>query len=114
MRNKYFARTCYVDGIKFPSKHEAEWYLLLKNRQKKGEIYNLKLQQRYEIVPAQKHGKETVRAAYYIADFSYTDANTGKLVVEDAKGYRDSVAYQLFRLKKKLMLYRYGIWVHEV
>lgn len=112
--NKYFAKTCYVDGIKFPSKHEAERYILLKSRQKKGEIYGLKLQQRYEIIPKQKQGKENIRAAYYIADFSYIDANTGELVVEDAKGYRDSTAYQLFRLKKKLMLLRCGIWVREV
>ena len=102
-----------MDGIKFPSKHEAERYFVLKYQQKRGEIEGLQLQVKYNLLPPQKYGKEKLREAEYIADFVYYDRN-GKLVVEDAKGYKDGEAYRLFKLKKKLMLYRYGIWVHEV
>lgn len=35
----------------------------------------------------------------YVADFTYTDNKTEKLVVEDVKGYRTDV----FKIKKKLV-----------
>ena len=44
----------------------------------------------------------------YIADFCYI--RNGETVVEDAKGYRTEV----YRIKKKLMLERYGIQIREV
>ena len=112
MRNKFNARVCYVDGKKFSSKHEAERYLILKGKLQRHEIQDLQLQVRYEIVEPQKAGNERVRASHYIADFVYKE--NGRLVVEDAKGYRKKAVYDLFKLKKKLMLKRYGIWVNEV
>lgn len=45
----------------------------------------------------------------YIADFVYTDAATGKLVVEDAKGMRT----RDYIIKRKLMLYIHGIKIRE-
>ena len=45
----------------------------------------------------------------YIADFVYYDRD-GNLVVEDAKGFRTD----LFRLKKKMMMYFKGIEIKEV
>ena len=112
MRNKFNARVCYVDGIRFPSTHEAERYLILKDRQKRGEIQGLCLQVKYELIPPQRKGKYKLREAEYIADFTYY--RNGELVVEDAKGYKKGEAYRLFTLKKKLMLQKYGIWVYEV
>ena len=112
MRNKYNARTCYVDGIKFSSKHEAERYFVLRYQEKRGEIEGLRLQVKYNLLPPQTYGKKKLREAEYIADFTYY--RNGKLVVEDAKGYKDGTAYRLFKLKKKFMLYRYGLWVEEV
>lgn len=49
------------------------------------------------------------RACSYVADFVYTTRD-GKLVVEDAKGFRT----EAYKLKKKLMLWRYGIDIKEV
>lgn len=47
-------------------------------------------------------------------DFVYTQ--DGETVVEDVKGYRDpaSAGYAKYVIKRKLMLYRYGIRVREV
>ena len=112
MRNKYFAKTSYVDGIKFPSTHEAERYLILKTKLKRGEIHDLKRQVKYELLPPQRQGKHKLREAEYIADFTYY--RNGELVIEDAKGYKGGEAYRLFKLKKKLMLYQHGLWVNEV
>ena len=51
-----------------------------------------------------KPGKLLEHECSYIADFC------GETVVEDAKGYRTEV----YKIKKKLMLERYGIQIREV
>lgn len=123
--NKYNAKKVSVDGIEFDSKKEARRYQELLLLQKAGEIYMLERQKVYELLPAQREpdtvgkrggvikGKLLERAVEYVADFVYTDKN-GKTVVEDVKGFRDGGAYAVFVLKRKLMLYRYGIKIIEV
>lgn len=123
--NKYNAKKVSVDGIEFDSKKEARRYQELLMLQKAGEIYMLERQKVYELLPAQREpdtvgkrggvikGKLLERAVEYVADFVYTD-KTGKTVVEDVKGFREGGAYAVFVLKRKLMLYRYGIKIIEV
>ena len=123
--NKYNAKKVSVDGIEFDSKKEARRYQELLLLQKAGEIYMLERQKVYELLPAQREpdtvgkrggvikGKLLERAVEYVADFVYTDKN-GKTVVEDVKGFREGGAYAVFVLKRKLMLYRYGIKISEV
>lgn len=123
--NKYNAKKVSLDGIEFDSKKEARRYQELLLLQKAGEIYMLERQKVYELLPAQREpdtvgkrgglikGKLLERAVEYVADFVYTDKN-GKTVVEDVKGFREGGAYAVFVLKRKLMLYRYGIKVIEV
>lgn len=126
--SKYRAKKVTVDGIDFDSQKEANRYQELKLLEKDGKIKNLKLQVPFVLVPTQfeeiviytpkRHKEKKVkkvveRMAQYFADFTYYDEN-GNYVVEDAKGYRGSVAYELFKLKKKLMLKEYGIKVVEV
>lgn len=123
--NKYNAKKVSVDGIEFDSKKEAKRYQELLLLQKAGEIYMLERQKTYELLPAQREpdtvgkrggvikGKLLERSVEYVADFVYTDKN-GKTVVEDVKGFREGGAYAVFVLKRKLMLYRYGIKIKEV
>lgn len=63
-----------------------------------------------------KYGKVIEHGVTYVADFVYTDAATGERIVEDAKGFRDphSSTYQVFVIKRKLMLHVHGIRVREV
>ena len=70
----------------------------------------------YELLPVQKdeNGKVIEHAAKYVADFVYCDALTGCWVVEDVKGYKKGAAYNIFVLKRKMMLYKYGIRVKEI
>lgn len=112
--NKFNARKCFVDGKKFDSVAEAEHYLILKDRQKRGEIYGLECQKRFVIIEAQNVGKKRIRETVYIADFAYYEHPSDRLVVEDTKGFKKGNAYQVFTIKRKLMLQKYGIWVHEV
>ena len=51
-----------------------------------------------------------VKVCRYMADFAYTDLESGRSVVEDVKGHRTEV----YRLKKKLMVACHGIEVEEV
>lgn len=109
--NKYGNRKILVDGIMFDSAKEARRYAELLLLEKSGEISNIERQVRYILVPAQKgeDGKVIERQMSYVADFRYTDKN-GHTVVEDVKGMKTEV----YKLKKKLMLYFHGIEVKEV
>ena len=112
MRNsKYGNRKTIVYGIAFDSRREARRYVELSLLQRAGEIRDLKLQEKFELIPAVKdeRGKVVERAAYYIADFVYIDKN-GQQVVEDAKGART----REYILKRKLMRWRHGISIVEV
>jgi hypothetical protein len=98
----------------YDSKKEAKRAAELKLLEKAGEITSLQEQVPYELIPSQYrivNGKRRCieRAMKYIADFQYVDKD-GNTVVEDAKGYRTEV----YRIKKKLMLYFYDIQIKEV
>ena len=97
--SKYHAKKTYVDGIKFDSKHEAEYYCTLLLRKKAGEITGFDLQPEYVLQEAYKRNGKTIRAIKYIADFRvyYPD---GRVEVVDCKGVRTKE----YLLKKKLLL----------
>ena len=109
--SKYRNRKTDVDGITFDSAREARRYAELKLLERGGYISNLQLQVPYELIPSQRNidGKVVAKAVRYIADFVYTD-RAGQTVVEDAKG----VLTDVYKLKKKLMLYVHNINVKEV
>lgn len=113
-QNKYGNRKTEVDGIVFDSKHEAMRWIELKYMERAGLIRDLKRQVKFCLVPTlEGEGKKIKqRAVYYLADFEYWEktADCWKHVVEDAKGVRTDV----YKLKKKLMLWRHGIEIREV
>lgn len=125
-RNKYFSREVTVDGKHFDSKKEARRYQELCLLERAGAIHNLQTQVKYVLIPAQREpdtvgkrggihrGKVIEREVSYIADFVYWDIKSDQMVVEDVKGYKDSTAYAVFALKRKLMLFMHGIRVKEI
>lgn len=104
--NKYHNKKTNIDGITFDSKREAQRYAELCLLQRKGKIQSLRRQVPFELIPKQ----EGERACTYVADFVYHMTDTGKMVVEDAKGMRTDV----YKIKRKLMLWRHGIRISEV
>jgi len=101
-KSKYNNQKTIVDGIKFDSKKEAEYYCQLKLLKQAGKIKDYRLQPRYELQPAfEKNGKK-YRAITYIADFAIIN-NDGTTEVVDIKG----VETQVFKIKKKLFEYMY-------
>ena len=114
--NKFHARKVVAQGQVFDSEKEYARYLELKLLEKAGEISQLERQVKYDLIPKQmdEEGKMIERPTVYVADFQYRDNNTGEFIVEDVKGYRRGQAYAVFSLKRKLMLWRYGIRIREV
>lgn len=104
-RGKYNNLKVILDGIEFDSKKEAERYSVLSTLERVGEISELELQKKFVLIPRQKGERE---CAYY-ADFCYRDKN-GNLVVEDTKGVRTDV----YKIKRKLMLYVHQIKIREL
>ena len=117
-RQKYGNKKVLVDGISFDSKREANRYTELKMMVRSGEISDLELQKEYELIPSQyekpsmQKGKPKCleRSVKYIADFVYKDNRTGEYVVEDTKGVRTPE----YIIKRKLLLYVYGIRIKEI
>jgi hypothetical protein len=107
MRRKYGNIPTAVDGITFASRKEARRWGELVIMQRAGLIRGLEPHPRYELVV---NGR---RVGHYTADFRYTDAATGAVVVEDTKSpaTRKEAAY---RLRRELMLAVHGIDVKEV
>jgi len=91
-----------VDGFTFDSRREANRYLELKLLERSGEISNLELQPRYDLIV---NGKN---CGFYKADFRYQEGE--KTITEDAKGMKTAV----YSLKKKLVKAIYGIEIVEV
>ena len=112
-KSKYHSSRTIRDGILFDSVKEADRYSELLMLEHIGAISDLKRQVKYLLIPSQKDpntGRVIERACTYIADFVYTNNRTGEMVVEDTKGVRT----QAYKIKKKLMLYKYGIHITEV
>lgn len=125
-KSKYYnIKTRASDGIVFDSVKEARRWEQLLLLQKAGKITELRRQVAYELIPAQYHtyprfskkgerlkdGRKLLeRKVEYVADFVYTDAETGENIVEDAKGIRTKD----YILKRKLMLAVHSIRIKEV
>lgn len=109
--NKYHNKRVNLDGMTFDSMKEAQRWTELKLLERAGEISFLERQPSYVLIPKQvRDGKVIERQTVYKGDFSYTDNKTGETVVEDVKGVRTKE----YVLKRKLMLWEYGIIIREV
>ena len=108
----------------FDSKKEYRRWVELSLLERAGEITNLQRQVQFILLPEQRApGTETYkkgprkgqvkpgpvleRKVTYIADFMYFE--NGEPVVEDVKGLRTKE----YVIKRKLMLYTYGIRIKE-
>lgn len=120
--NKYSNKKTIVDGITFDSKREAKRYSELLLLEQSGAISNLQRQVKYVLIPAQREpdtvgarggihkGKVIEKECVYYADFVYFDREKQEMVVEDTKGIKTTE----YIIKRKLMLYRYGIRISEI
>lgn len=116
---KYHNHKITENGKTFDSKKEFQRWQELRLLERGGKIENLQRQVPFELVPAMrepptigprggvKQGRTIEKAVTYVADFVYEQ--DGKTVVEDTKGVRTAD----YIIKRKLMLWKYGIRVVE-
>lgn len=122
--NKYNARKVVIDGIEFDSTKEGKRYLVLKKAQEAGVINELKLQPRWDALPAKKETyvehlktkdkikeRTIVQPIKYTADFSYI--KDGAMIVEDIKPCKSMISRDV-SLRIKLMKYFHDIDVRLV
>lgn len=123
---KYNNKKTIVDNIEFDSKKEAQRYIVLKEAEADGYIYNLELQPKFELIPAireeyVKHLKtkdkietRTVQLAItYKADFRYT--KDGVEVIEDVKASPKMASLdKAFLIKEKLFRWKFGFSIKRV
>lgn len=105
--SKYHAKKTVVDGFKFDSAKEAKRYIKLRDMAEAGEIYGLRLQVAFELLPSFECDGVKYRGMKYVADFVYH--RDGKQVVEDCKGFKTAE----YKMKKKLMAFINHINIEE-
>lgn len=99
---KHFNKPKYVDGIRFGSQKEANYYINLKLLRKAGELDVIILQPRFELGAG----------ATYTADF-LNFWNDGRVTIEDVKSPHGA-KMEKFILKKKLIEELYGIIIDVI
>jgi len=97
-KNKYGARKVTVDGIKFDSQLEADYYCNLKLLQRAGQILGFCRQARFVVT----EGTDKRRPTEYVCDFVvfYPD---GRTTIVDTKG----VETEVFKIKRKAFAEKY-------
>lgn len=94
---KYGAKKVTVDGIRFDSKLESEYYLHLKEELDKGNIGGFELQPKFELQESFRKRGILFRKIEYKADFKVLELD-GSEVIVDVKGFETTD----FKIKQKL------------
>jgi hypothetical protein len=102
-RSKYGNRRVKVNNITFDSQAEARRYGELKLLERAEKLHDLRVHPSFLLQEGFLHQGHSIQPITYIADFSYTEVETGETVVEDVKG----VETPEWRLKRKLFLKRH-------
>lgn len=109
--NKYGNRKTELNGVLYDSAKEAQRAAELALMQRAGIISDLRRQVKFELIPAQRReGKTVERPVNYLADFVYVE--NGETVVEDVKS--PATRTKEYVIKRKLMLWEFGIMVKEM
>lgn len=119
-KSKYRNKKIKADGYTFDSEKEYLRYYELKLLEKAGNITDLKIKERFELVPKTPRFKNSI---YYESDFTYTDENNN-FIIEDVKpdfsnlksekAYKKTNAYYIFKIKKRWLYERYGYIITEI
>lgn len=100
--SKYGNRKASADGIEFDSTAEMQYYQVLAARQAAGEISELEIQPRFEVIPGFRDmaGKRHA-PRHYTPDFQFKEQ--GRIVVIEVKGFKT----EAYILRRTLFLYQY-------
>lgn len=113
-RAKYGNKKQTVNGLTFDSKKEAEFYLMLKMRERLKEIDGLELQPVFALY-VEPPGRGRIHIGDFTPDFRYWErlpSGEDALRVVDVKS--EPTKTEAYRLRKKMAEALYGIEVLEV
>ena len=119
-RSKYGNKKVKYEGLKFDSEKERDRYIFLNKQEKLGNIQDLQLQVKYELIPAIKEEyvehlktKDKVKtrtvqlAITYTCDFQYY--KDGVIVTEDVKASPKTASLdKTFLIKEKLFRWKFN------
>lgn len=104
--NKYFNKKVVMDGRKFDSEKEGNYYLRLKQARMEGKISHFECQVWFKLIVNDFH------VCSYIADFVVYNRNGQKSIIDVKSEYTRKL--RVYIIKKKLMYACYGISIQEV
>lgn len=104
--NKYGALPTELDGYTFASRKEARYYEELRQRERAGEVTDIVLQPRYDIII------KGVYVGRMTLDFAYRDVLTGLTVIVDVKGGK-ATRTEAYSLRKRVVEALHGIKIEE-
>lgn len=107
---KYHNKKVIYNNIKFDSAKERNYYMYLQILEQAGTIRDLELQKKFILQKGYTINNKRRREISYKADFSFITTKDDKLHVVDVKGFKTDV----YKLKKKMFEYKYGIELEEV
>ena len=123
-KSKHHNEKVFYDGIWFDSKKEKNRYRDLRLMEKAGVIKDLQMQVSYELQPKYEINGRKVQDIYYNADFVYMERTKNKdiegweQVIEDVKPNEDEKGNRyktdVYKLKKKMFEFKYGVEIKEV
>lgn len=100
---KYRAQPVIIDGIRFASKAEGAYYMLIRHSQQK-----VTLQEHFEIVPAFRPNGKRYSARKYTPDFCMYDDDNHLVKVVDVKGGNATMTTDA-KLRMLLFMIKYKI-----
>jgi len=118
-RRKYRNVAVEIEGLRFDSRAEGDYWLKLRDREARGEIYELRRQVAFPLYTVARTARSAtgqrqrdilVQVAEYVADFVYLEA--GERHVVDVK--RRQTQTPVYRLKRKFLELQDGIVIEEV
>lgn len=99
---KYGNVKVVIDGYKFDSKMEADYYYRLKIQLTKNEIREFEVHPKFVLQPGFKYKGKAIAAITYTSDFKVI-YNSGEIHLVDVKGAKTNE----FKLKEKMMKYMF-------
>jgi hypothetical protein len=108
-RTKYNSSKVEFQGITFDSKQEFDFYLELLSQKERGEISEIQLQPKFELLPKYEYQGKKKQGISYTADFAVV--KNGELVIFDVKGMET----QQGNMRRKMFEQKYPkynlVWV---
>lgn len=116
-KSKYGNRKTEADGILFDSKKEAKRFLELREMERAGEIFDLRLQVNFTLIEGYtKPNGERVKPEIYRADFTYfrRDKTGGRsiYIVEDVK--TRGTRTEAYKIKRKQLYEKFHLEIKEL